>query len=143
MKTLTLALFLTAGIAGAHAQIDNTGTSPNQNSSPTIENTTPRNPDNNGTANDGVIKNGSQNNSTGGSQNTGGSEKKNTTTNPEYKTDPRNENETPNTPNPAGKTTTPGKSTTPNSTTTPNNKKSTSPGTSTPATPNSSQPMVK
>lgn len=103
MKTLILACFLSAGITGAYAQTNNnTDTSPNQNPSPTVtpdNNGTPINPDNRGTANDGVIKNEPLNTDT--------TTYKNPVTNPQYKTDPSNEYETTD-PNPSGKTTTPG-----------------------------------
>lgn len=115
MKTLILACFLFAGIAGTYAQTNNnTGTAPS--TSPTItpnDNGAPANPDNRGTANDGVVKNKPQNTDT--------TTYKNPITNPQYKTDPRNEYETPNGPNPTGKTTTP------------NTKKSAKPGATPPA----------
>lgn len=102
MKTLILACFLSAGIAGAYAQTNTKiDTSSNSNTSPTVtpdDNGTPANPDNRGTANDGVIKNNPQNTDTTSS--------KNPVTNPQYKTDPRNEYETKD-PNPKGKTTAP------------------------------------
>ncbi len=130
MKTIILACFLSAGIAGAHAQTNNTGTTPNQKkSSEPIKpenNSTPANPNNNGTANDGVIKNGSQDKNPNDT-----SRRPNPITNPEYQTDPRNENESPNKPDPSGKTTTP------------ENKKSTTPGTTTTPTDRKSKPMVK
>jgi len=119
MKTLILACFLSAGIAGAYAQTNNnTGTSPNQNTSPNVtphNNGTPANPDNRGTANDGVIKNDPPNTDT--------TTYNNPVTNPEYKTDPSNEYEKPNGQNPTGKTTTPApKKATKPSTTTPPSK---------------------
>ena len=113
MKTLILACFLSAGIAGAYAQTNNnTGTTPNQKTTSAVapdNNGTPANPDNRGTANDGVIKNDPPNTDT--------TTYKNPITNPEHKTDPSNEYET-NDPNPKGKTTTPGtkKSTKPRTT---------------------------
>ena len=140
MKALTLAFFLSAGIAGAYAQTNNTGTTPNQNTSPTIKpgnnNTeTPRNPNNNGTENDGVNKNKPQNTiPNNGSQNNNNT----SDTIRDYQTDPRNEYESPNKPNPNGKTTTPDKTIAPDNTRTPDNKKST-----TPATPNKNTPSGK
>jgi len=68
MKTLTLALFLCAGIAGAYAQTNNTGTSTspgqNQNTSPSVKpdnDGKPTDTKNNGTQNGGAIINQSPN----------------------------------------------------------------------------------
>lgn len=78
MKTLILACFLSAGVAGAYAQTNNnTGTSPKTSLTVTPDNNgTTTNLDNRGTANDGVIKNKPQNTDT--------TSHKNPITNPEY-----------------------------------------------------------